>query len=93
MTEVRLNSLNLSTSSRSYGKASGIRRQASVGWDKRACERRPTIEPAWLVGRREPRLAGPTLQAGQFWIFDFGFWIGSIQNPKSKIRNHRGGIP
>ena len=32
-----------------------------VGWDQRACERRPTVGLVYLVGRRELRLDCPTL--------------------------------
>src|SRR5687767_10312163 len=34
-----------------------------------------------------PKSIGTSMLNFRFWILDFGFWIGSAINPKSKIQN------
>ncbi len=36
-------------------------RDERVGWDQRACERRPTKEVGWWAGARDPRAGAPSL--------------------------------
>jgi flagellar P-ring protein precursor FlgI len=58
-----------------------LRATRIVGWDKRACERRPTMRA--MVGRRSLKRAGPTLL---FCLLPFAFCLFAPSDAHAQIR-------